>query len=1636
MTRQLDPVTERQFNDVIKTLLDLKVVELKEICRAFKLTMMGRKADLQDRIQRYLTDAKIRGNSQVVAAVCDFILKEHFLFPPNHFLPRSSDSTNGYTTRTPTTTGTATTTAAAANKRQHRPQRQLHIYFKKSPFFVLKRLITADGNNPSFARVQPKGRGTVHISFTLTESELELLHSSKKMHLFLVSGAAGETGSSQSSENKDIEFPQPIELTYNGVKLTDNVKGIKGKVGSAKPADLTPRLHENGVNVVDVVYAYTQRSFLMYIYIVEITTVEELLETVLSRPHIPKDATVKMIREGAEQDDMVASKELVSLNCPCSYMRMEHPCRSQTCQHIQCFDAYSFLNLQDQAPMWVCPICSHKISLETLAVDDYFTEIIHNTNSDIEYVELDSSGKWTPKVNIQDEYGARQRAAGSVKQEEAVVPPPNGVIEVIDLDSDAEEETDEERTVTPANLPGSGSDDPPQEPSTSPAVTGAVESQPIVIELDSESEDEEIDTATKENAPVIPPTGVPDVSFQNYNESHRSTTNFHGMGHPTANTASANVHERVWEKSNGTDATVIDHQASPAGNSHLGSSADSHRANSVAPQVTSSDDFRTATFPSSAFPRNAADVGGGQLLTFSSPAYDSGPMKNPFDSPVNTHPGSLLAFNVAAAVATKDSNPANISLANYRITTTTPILSESAHGSATTATGVSTFAPLITAPSLGPAPLTSQETATSLSGSEDATSIGQEAHPDPSNVAPYLQNPKRSAEPDCRPSKVRVLETEKFGKQPWYVQRIPSNASLAPSSSTAMNDFAASTASTGLGGSSSNSVARDERFSSPQSDTFKSNVSELYSGALESEIEGISAMSNRLSALYRSFSIGDTRIRDTILAHAVGNSSFQSQHSSHLKHLSIDVVRYLEDSLSVCCTMLEGIVSREKRTSKLLLGTLAQMYSEEQAKFTVNMEPLQYSELVKRLSRVQQRLLACKAVYRVNFELERQIKACKKSMLKHARYTESKKRVLEMLSKVAYAIRIENANTDKSTSSKGELTIYDKLALFEIHQFMNGAGIHLESAYEPVEEEMVQLRRISDMVKSFDASNFADCISVVPQSVGTGTTPPKIHQEHSNSAPMSRKATSSEGQMQLPTTNGTAEIQRSPPLAQPTSVPNLGNFPHNTAQQTADFTSTNGTSHILEQLNVGKDDESGRTVGAKRLSSEAQRSGETERIENATWVATTSIRAELDRRVKDALVAGEAHKVEEAMSAEKQQNLEAQNAEETKPGEARKAVESRKDDEEAQRAKQAPGTQPEVQKAVEGRRLLIAHEAEETRKAKEVHGAEEAHKAEEERKEEKACKEEETRRAEEVRKKEEARKANEAAAARGTEEERNSGVAREENGRRTEKIGKVPGIQRPEGAKTARDRMLAEVRGRIEDAKRKAMAVEVKKKAALKEAANKVKETGKIREQAGKDQERRRVPEEVKMKENAHTELTRKAGEVEKTAEGKGATACTALLRNQSPFIGNKPVVDGIQKKAGESAQLQETLRGRISESGLQKEVAEANAVHEGTSSPASSAPNKASNYPLPESAKGSEEDVSKGLLGFSVSLMRVKEMLHNKSSYQKPIKSATPEDMLPPLPPPPGSPNLHTDAHKVHRSALQAEHPEQRDVIDLTLSD
>ncbi|VDQ06582.1 unnamed protein product [Trichobilharzia regenti] len=77
-----------------------------------------------------------------------------------------------------------------------------------------------------------------------------------------------------------------------------------------------------------------------------------------------------------DDDDVVMPNTLpVQLLCPLSKCRIEVPVRGRNCRHVQCYDATTYLIINERKPTWNCPVCDVKAPYDDLIIDGSYEEL-------------------------------------------------------------------------------------------------------------------------------------------------------------------------------------------------------------------------------------------------------------------------------------------------------------------------------------------------------------------------------------------------------------------------------------------------------------------------------------------------------------------------------------------------------------------------------------------------------------------------------------------------------------------------------------------------------------------------------------------------------------------------------------------------------------------------------------------------------------------------------------------------------------------------------------------------------------------------------------------------------------------------------------------------------------------------------------------------------------------------------------------------------------------------------------------------------------------------------------------------------------------------------------------------------------
>ncbi|KAK2667827.1 Zinc finger, RING/FYVE/PHD-type [Fusarium oxysporum f. sp. vasinfectum] len=194
---------------------------------------------------------------------------------------------------------------------------------------------------------------------------------------------------------QDIAFPEGSQIKVDGLEGTASF-GRKNKPGSVTPIDISNslRLHPGPTHTVELTYGPTSEEFYLVILLCKKRSIEEAVDDTTKREKLSASSLNPDPSGRAQDTDIAITSQVLTLMCPLSQKRLELPCRGLDCKHLQCFDATTYIQLQEQSSQWECPICYIYVPFDVLAVDGYMENILHETPKSQERVTIDANGKW------------------------------------------------------------------------------------------------------------------------------------------------------------------------------------------------------------------------------------------------------------------------------------------------------------------------------------------------------------------------------------------------------------------------------------------------------------------------------------------------------------------------------------------------------------------------------------------------------------------------------------------------------------------------------------------------------------------------------------------------------------------------------------------------------------------------------------------------------------------------------------------------------------------------------------------------------------------------------------------------------------------------------------------------------------------------------------------------------------------------------------------------------------------------------------------------------------------------------------------------------------------------------------------
>lgn len=108
--------------------------------------------------------------------------------------------------------------------------------------------------------VIPQNRQSTHLTLPLSQHHVEHINADSRYRVMLYGAVDSGMGPYARCE---VTFPHQIEVKVNGEEVKANYKGLKNKIGSVRPVDITNfvRKAPEYANRISVTYALTTKVF-------------------------------------------------------------------------------------------------------------------------------------------------------------------------------------------------------------------------------------------------------------------------------------------------------------------------------------------------------------------------------------------------------------------------------------------------------------------------------------------------------------------------------------------------------------------------------------------------------------------------------------------------------------------------------------------------------------------------------------------------------------------------------------------------------------------------------------------------------------------------------------------------------------------------------------------------------------------------------------------------------------------------------------------------------------------------------------------------------------------------------------------------------------------------------------------------------------------------------------------------------------------------------------------------------------------------------------------------------------------------------------------------------------------------------
>lgn len=304
-----------------------------------------------------------------------------------------------------------------------------HVYFKRQPFYdVMATLIPA-----TRLRSDGHSRGHKCFRFHFLPHHVNEIFTSLSRNTVTAGtefGVQVHLRLCLDDGNGEQEDSYPAGLT---VKVNDQACELPASIPVQAPGGATARgslpvnivsfcfLHPDMKNKLSLNWQRERdREYVVGVFLVRRKSTATMLRELQERDAPSAVTTRELIKKKVQErasggDDIAVTSFHVSLTCPLSKKRMSVPCRAHVCKHVQCFDAPSYLQVNETRPTWMCPVCGRRATFFSLFVDKLFKQIVEKAPADCDSVVFRRDGSWTPSASPKLDVPAGKASTSSAR---------------------------------------------------------------------------------------------------------------------------------------------------------------------------------------------------------------------------------------------------------------------------------------------------------------------------------------------------------------------------------------------------------------------------------------------------------------------------------------------------------------------------------------------------------------------------------------------------------------------------------------------------------------------------------------------------------------------------------------------------------------------------------------------------------------------------------------------------------------------------------------------------------------------------------------------------------------------------------------------------------------------------------------------------------------------------------------------------------------------------------------------------------------------------------------------------------------------------------------------------------------------